>query len=137
MKQNQGFTLIELMIVVAIVAIASAIAIPSYNEYIMRARRADAKTALQNASLWMERALTATGTYPLPANFPASLSAVQNGFYTVSLDPVSTLATFQLNAAPQNAQASDKCGTFTLTNTGVRGVTGSTAPMNVPQCWQR
>jgi type IV pilus assembly protein PilE len=136
-KTLRGFTLIELMIVVAIVAILSAIAVPSYNDYIMRSRRAEARSGLQNAALWMERAMTATGNYPLQAVFPASLKAVPGGMYSIDLTPTSTAVAFTLTAAPQGAQALDKCGSFTLTNTTVRNVTGNTAPWDGPQCWSR
>lgn len=61
---QQGFTLIEVMITVAIIGIVSAIAYPSYTEYIRRGHRADARAGLLQAAQWMERAATATGSYP-------------------------------------------------------------------------
>ena len=60
-RHSSGFTLIEVMIVVAIVAILSAIALPSYTEYIRRSHRADARAGLLQAQQWLERAATATG----------------------------------------------------------------------------
>jgi type IV pilus assembly protein PilE len=140
MKSNQGFTLIELMIVVAIIAVLSAIAIPSYNDYIQRGRRAEARSALQQSALWMERSQTATGTYPLTAAFPASLSNVPSGVYTVTLVSANGL-TYTLSATPNGAQATDGCGTFTLNETGVRNVTnqpaGQAAVWTAALCWQR
>ena len=59
--KHKGFTLIELMIVVAVVSILSAIAYPSYAEYVRRGHRSDAKAGLLQAQQWLERAATASG----------------------------------------------------------------------------
>lgn len=136
MNKARGFTLIELMVVVAIVAILSAIAIPAYTEYVQRGRRAEARSALQQAALWMERAQTATGSYPLTAAFPPSLSNVPSNQYMVTLVSAGGLV-YTLNAIPQNAQIGDGCGTFTLTSVGGKGVTGNTGSWDAVQCWQR
>ena len=136
MKHTKGFTLIELMIVVAIVAILTAIAVPSYTQYVQRGRRAEARSALQQAALWMERAQTATGSYPLTAAFPPSLSNVPSNQYTITLVSVGGLV-YTLSATPIGSQASDGCGTLTLTDVGGRGVTGNTGTWDAIQCWQR
>ena len=144
---HSGFTLIELMITVAVVAILAAIAYPSYTGYVQRARRADAKTVLLEAAQFMERVYTERGAYNKKADgsaattlsdvgMPTSLqSAPKEGatkYYTISAAP--NAATYTLQAAPQGAQASEACGTLTLANDGTKGqATGKT----VDDCWNR
>ena len=132
-KKHQGFTLIEVMIVVAIVGILSAIAYPSYGEYIRRGHRAEGRAGLLQAAQWMERAATATGTYPLTAAFPDTLKTVESKRYAISLASVGGAA-FTLTATPALGQVGDKCGNLTLGHTGVRGASG-TAP--VTDCWNK
>lgn len=132
--KSQGFTLIELMIVVAVVAILSAIAYPSYQEYVRRGHRAEARAGLLQAAQWMERAATAQGTYPRTAQFPAGLRAVPNGRYTIALNSTDG-ESFTLTATPQGGQSGDRCGAYTLSNTGLRGANGSTSGAIVTECW--
>ena len=137
--RHHGFTLIEVMIVVAIVAILSAIALPSYTEYVRRGHRADARAGLLQAQQWLERAATATGVYP--TTLPAALtwSGDTSKRYDIGFAAGNTNAAFTLTAIPRNPgpQAGDKCGTFTLANTGLRGANGKTSGQSGydPDCW--
>ena len=135
-----GFTLIELMIVVAVVAILAAIVLPSYQDSVRKARRTDARGALTTVAQLMERYYTQTNTYATVTLGACDGSTVgtipyracsENGHYTLTLPAANlTTSTFTITATPTTAQAADSCGTYTLTQAGVRG---STLP--VAQCW--
>ncbi|MGP1629667.1 MAG: type IV pilin protein [Giesbergeria sp.] len=133
-KQQRGFTLIEVMIVVAIVGILAAIAVPSYNEYIRRGHRADARAGLLQAAQWLERAATATGTYPLTGVFPAGLKEIPSDSYEISIVSADG-STYTLTAAPSGGQVGDKCGSYTLTQAGVRNASPLTKGATVETCW--
>lgn len=138
-KRSQGFTLIELMIVVAVIGILSAIVYPSYTEYIRRGHRADARAGLLQAQQWLERAATATGQYPTAA-LPAALTWASDTSKRYTIATTSATSTsYTLTATPKSPgpQASDKCGTYTLSNTGLRGANGKTSGQSGydTECW--
>jgi type IV pilus assembly protein PilE len=129
---SQGFTLIELMIVTAIVAILASIAYPSYVEYIERTRRNDAKAVLLEAAQFMERKFTETGTY-VGATLPLALQkAPREGskFYDVVIVD-SKAATYALSAVPAS-WIPKKCGTLSINQLGTKSVSDATP---VGECW--
>jgi type IV pilus assembly protein PilE len=140
LNTQNAFTLIELMITVAIVGILASIAYPSYQGSVMKSRRADATGALLGLANAMERHFTETNSYlgaadinGVPTIFSAT-SPVDGGtpYYNLTVDPATTASSYTLNAAPTNAQSNDKCLTLTLTNTGIKG---NTALLNQSECW--
>ena len=134
--KQAGFTLIEVMIVVAIVAILAAVALPAYSQYVMRGKRADARAGLQSAAGWLERVSTSTGMYlAQPAHFPAELTTVKSGAYVISYGTTDSGATYTLTATAQGAQTKDPCMNFTLTSQGALGVAGGTLTRD--ECWAR
>lgn len=139
-RKSSGFTLIEVMIVVAVVGILAAIAFPSYQEYVAKSRRADAQAALMELSQFMERHYTTAGGYQLNGNsgghpvlpFTTAPKDGGNVFYNLSLSGAAKSQAYTLQAVPQNSMVGDKCGTLTLASTGLRGAGG-----DVADCWRR
>ena len=132
----KGFTLIELMIVVAIIGILAALAYPSYTRYVMRAKRADAKQALLQVAQWMERGYTVNYKYaPSTTTLPLTQSPSQGAIaYAISLESSSDTA-YSLQAVPEGAQASDECATLKINNLGVKTTTAGTDAELVQRCW--
>ncbi|MCC4601931.1 type IV pilin protein [Xanthomonas melonis] len=110
----QGFTLIELMIVVAVVAILSAIAYPNYAEHVRKSKRAQAKVDLVEYSHLAERYHTVQNTY-VGFSLPTLVSPREGGTaaYTLALSQ-QTQSGYVITATPGAAQAADKCGTLSI-----------------------
>lgn len=137
-NKQRGVTLMELLTVVVIIGILSAIAIPSYRQYTLRANRTDAKTALLFYAGALERCYTRFNSYTYNSNATlgcAVLGAAQpseNGMYQISISN-RTASTFTLTATPQGKQAADTgCGNLTLDQVNKRDRSGSKP---VSDCW--
>jgi type IV pilus assembly protein PilE len=144
-RTPRGFTLIELMIVVAIIAILASLAYPSYRDSVARGRRADAKAALLEAAQWTERQYTVSNTYV--ATLLTSLNQSPKGAGSVAVYDIAYVTTpsasapsatqFFLQATPRSggSMASDKCGSFIVDQKGDKTTSGGTA--TAAQCWDR
>ena len=142
-NKQAGFTLIELMIAVVVIALLAMVAIPAYNDSVTKGRRADAKSSLSTAAARQEQFFMDNKTYTTDLTdigFIGSATSVASldGNYTVSVAtptagcPIATC--FELRAAPNKSDG--YCQTFTLNSVGTQGVTGSPAPTQTAnECW--
>lgn len=145
---NKGFTLIELMIVIAVLAIIATIALPSFLGQIQKARRSDAKQALFDVAAKLEQYYQDNKGYPTVANmdllYPdvnATTFTSLEGYYTIGFNGVPTATTYSIQAVPAGAQVAETgcgagdscCGTFQLNHLGEKTVTGATLPAD--RCW--
>lgn len=141
-KRTSGFTLVELMIAVAIVGILAAVAYPAYMDSLVKSRRGAARACLTNYATHMERYYTTNMRYTDSGGSAPTLpsldcaSANESGrFYTYSFDGTPAASTFKLQAVPKGVQLSKDtaCGTLAIDQTGARSV--STGASNVSRCW--
>ena len=141
MKKSRGFTLMEIMIVVAIVGILSAIAIPQYSKYVVKSKRTEATAMLMEIANKQVRYHADNNSYAskigqLGYGADATVTAWANptDTYSFSIDSSST-SSFSLKAAPKNEQATQDtlCATLTYNSAGVKGEGGSASSSK--ECW--
>lgn len=122
-KNKSGFSLIELMIAVAVISILAAIGYPSYMGHVRSAHRSDAKAALLELAQFMERQYSAGGSYVFPSGVTLPYTTVPkeggSTYYNLSLAN-QTATTFTLQAAPTGSMASDSCGTLSIDQSGTK-----------------
>lgn len=136
---TDGFTLVELLIVVAIVGLLLAVALPSYQDSVLAGGRAEGQSLLMEVAADQERFYSINNSYstnaaPL-ADPPQATRASESGRYEVSVSACSggTIGNcFVATATPQGDQTDDSCTTLTIDHTGQRGATGDT----VEECWR-
>ncbi len=150
MKQQNGFTLIEVMVVVAIIGIISAIAYPAYQENVIRTRRAEVRALLTENVQFMEGYFTQNNRFDQdPAGVPVVLRVLtvpRNATpgeltYNISLVGAAALGpttyTLQAVRAAGGTMANDPCGDYTITNTNIRANPNIVAPKTLNECWNR
>lgn len=161
-KYVKGFTLIEVMMVVAILGIVSAIAVPSYVEYVKKGKRTDGKVELLRIAQIQESFFVQNLTYANSLNTKSDGSGLGMGAdgtavkseqeeYNITLDSLNSADTacsgltanactsYTLTAVPQGGQAKDSCEKLTLTNTGLKGLdltSGTATAAQVKSCWK-
>lgn len=123
---SRGFSLIELMIAVAVMGILAAVAFPSYQQYVMRGHRAEAQAHMMDIAGRQGQFLIDNRAYggtlgELGMTTPARVASK----YTIAIASGNTPPTFTITATPTGSQASEQCGTLTLNNAGAKTASGT------------
>jgi type IV pilus assembly protein PilE len=127
MANEKGFSLIELLVTVAIIGLLAVVAIPTYRSHLIKTQRSDGKTALMESAQRLERFFTNNNTYTgaTVGNANATIRATsEEGFFTISL-PTQTATTYTIQA-DKNSLNDDGCNTLTINHRGVK---------TPPTCW--
>ncbi|QOF81522.1 type IV pilin protein [Variovorax sp. 38R] len=154
-RARRGFTLIEVMVVVAIVAILAAIALPNYQEHVRRSKRAEAQGLLMEAAQYMQRHYSANDRYTavagkitveaeqkigtgsmLPAALRQSPRSGAAANYTVSVVARDNPPSYTLKATRTGSMSGDRCGTQTLNSLGAKGVADQATGLGATDCWR-
>jgi len=147
MKKYNGFTLIELMVVVAIIGIISAIAYPSYDSYMKKSRRADAKVGLSKIADRLERFYLDSYTYTTSFTDIKTSTISDEGYYSFVITSTDPLANYEITATAIDGQMqkndtttpAGNCTVLVLSSTDLRTAPLSNDPLgnnpDVPDCW--
>lgn len=135
-----GFTLMELIVVMAVIGILASIAVPSYAEYSRKGRRADAQQFIQEIAARQQHYLVSQRRYAVSLTASAGAGGLAmtippnvSSFYTINdtmgVNNAALPPAFAITATPKNGQSSERCGALTLTSSGVRSASGGS------NCW--
>ena len=131
----RGFTLIEMMIVVALIGIIVAFGYPSYRDQVIKSRRAEGMGELLELADRLERHYSDTGTYDDVTVADIFHASTAKGHYTLAIvDAETDNIQFAVTATPKNGQEKDKCHTFKLTSQGIKTVSGGS--LSADECWK-
>lgn len=135
-SNSNGFTLLEMLIVVAIAGILASVAYPQYTEYVKRAARSDAMVLLLDAANKQEQYYADNRSYSNDLSLINVPTTSENGYFTIAVDVPDAGTSFTITAtATAGAVAGDTaCTTFTITDTGLKGSTGTS---DTDDCWER
>lgn len=138
-----GFTLIEVMIVVVILGVLLAIALPSYQGFVEDGRRGEGRNVLVDTAQRLERCFSTYGSYDNQncgligsgGGLDSDITS-ETGYYVIATgDATINSTTFALEADPQDVQSGDECGTLTLDHTGAKGVKNADTGISTDDCW--
>jgi type IV pilus assembly protein PilE len=138
-RRQFGVTLLELMIVVGLIGILAAIAVPSYRGYVLRAQRTDATAALLRIAAAQEKFYLQNNTYTNNLTL-LGVPNTEHGWYSLNMNNTATTALFTATATavaagPQNRDT--ECRSFTINQTGQRGALKSdNTTVNTETCWR-
>ena len=146
MQTQRGVTLIELVVVMIIIGILAAVAIPSYRNYVLRSQRSDAKDALLALATQQEKHYLQCNTYATAiaaatncaAGELQGAAASKNGWYTLAI-VAANATSFTVSAtatAGQNQFQDTECRSFRVTDRGIRTATDSGGADNTAECWR-
>ncbi|QNH75580.1 prepilin-type N-terminal cleavage/methylation domain-containing protein [Pseudomonas protegens] len=131
-RSNQGFTLIEIMIVIAIIGLVLTLSLPSITEHLKKPHRSEIAALLTEQAQQLERHFSKAGVYSNAADLSAG-----NDYYSIT--PTLTDTGFSLTATPKadTLMAGDKCGSFSIDQTGATSVSGQAEGLKAKDCWGR
>ena len=133
-----GFTIIELLIVIAVLALLTAIAVPSYQGYVLKARRTEAKDLLFTTAQRLQQYYTQNDVYTTNTTTLGVSTTSENGYYTLTIaaghtgDPDTSYAVTATPVGGTSQAGDSACGNYTLNSLGTKTVSGS---QSTPPCW--